>query len=389
MNPNYSYIWQLNAVRLRGLFPNEDNFRAVARSELYAVQSRQPQEQQRSADAWEQILDRRHPGWRSRIGKLSESKYVPDEVCFVREGRRVSLDFYKKLNLALEVMRAKPKKIVEVGGGYGQVGRILYALARVEYCVIDLPESLAWSRFFLAKEKVPARLVSAESYESETEQHFDALVNSSSFGEMELSVSRRYLEWFASRVDRSVLLNRLLNTYCPWREAARETEAGWYFYADPDAYVEQWELEPDFTRIDGPETYGHHRELFLVLNHRRSREPLRPLAEFEQANWWRHRSPSPSSRTTNILWPDRDTLRQLLEHVRQYPTAGGVNLLLHYLRAISLRRPFEELPWLWLRFRKLSGQRHCLEPCTRFGAVRKLISWLARRSFSWRYGSLG
>ena len=130
-----SSIWKLNQIRTQRLPESIEGLLSVQRTELFAVQTANVDEQRRSAIALESILDRRHPGWRKRIGDLSESSMTPREHCFIHNNRRVSLDFYNKLNLALEVLRSKPESVIEIGAGWGQVGRILWHLAKVKLCL--------------------------------------------------------------------------------------------------------------------------------------------------------------------------------------------------------------------------------------------------------------
>ena len=374
-----STIWELGAKRMSVLPRNLEGLKQVMGTELFAVQSERHDEQCRSAAAWEAVLDKRHPRWRARIGNLEESPLVPAKHCFRYGGRMVSLDFYKKLNLALEILRYPVNRIVEIGAGWGQVGRILWQLARCDYTIIDIPETLCWSRIFLGAHEVPATLVKAEHF-MQAAGVYDCLLNSSSFGEMDRAVAASYLRWFDSnRVKRCVLLNRLLNTYDPWREAQREQEAGWYFFADRTMGVEQWELEPDFTRIQGPEFSGHHRELFLVLG--QGSMPQHDLQDVEAEAWITHRSSAACSRTTHILWPDKATLRLLLEMVRCHLTTKAVSLLLLYLESISLRHPFEETRLLLDMYRTLAGARHRLDRTSR---LRLLTSYAARKWFARR-----
>lgn len=358
-----SPMWKFNGKRTSKLSDDLNGLQAVMRSELYSVQSDRPMEQEQSAKEWERILDERYHAWRPVVEGLGESVLVPKEFCFWFHGRYVSLDFYKKLLLALEVLQDNPQCVLEIGAGYGQVQRLLHHLKPdLKLIVIDLPETLRWAKLFL--EGMPCEFIPADQFGKPT-GHIDCLLNSSSFGEMPEAVCEQYLKMF-SYVPRMVLLNRLLNTYCPWREQNREREGHWYFYLPLNREVESWELEPDFTRIPGPEFTGHHRELFIVLN--KSGQIRMPSTdEVRQQSWFTRRTRSPSGRAANILGPDPHTLRTLLEAVRwHWPgcSPNGVvalDALLWYLQAISLRRPFEELPMLWKRYQDWTGARHATQ----------------------------
>lgn len=360
-------MWQFNAQRMRALPDDLSGLQAVMRSNLFAVQSTDPGVQQRSAGEWTRILDRRYPDWRNKIGELGESRLVPPEFCFLYDGRYVSLDFYKKLLLALEVVAAEHQSVLEIGPGYGQVQRILrYIAPAIRLIVIDIPESLRRSELFLAMEAIDCEFVSSESFGG-VGGTIDCLLNSSSFGEMTDDACAGYLEHFG-HITRMVLLNRMLNTYCPWRESNREREGHWYFNLPWQHGVERWELEPDFTRIPGPEFSGHHRELFLVLN--RTIPIAKPNVQaIQQQSWFTERSNCPSTRPNNILGPDHEVLRAMLEAIRvRQSTPPGVlalDMLLWYLHACQLRRPFEELPFLWGLFHKWSGTVHPTEPFSR------------------------
>jgi hypothetical protein len=346
---HYSTIWRHNSRRMAHW-----DLKAVMSSELYAVNSERESEQQASAEAWELILDQRHPTWRDRVKGLEESELLPVRFTSQFNGRVVSNDFYKKLNLALYVLESKPINVVEIGAGWGQVARIIHRLApEIQYAIIDIPETLRWSKEFLSMEQVPCRFISAldESWGGP----YDVMLNSSSFGEMPIAISKSYLNWSKIQCGRSVMLNRLLNTYDPWTERQRERECGWYFHADPKAKVERMELEPDFTRINGPETWGHHREVLLILRHNEADQdsPDCPIGA-----WLSSRQRRPSNRGSNILGPDMTVLESLLEKVRREPTKTSLDRLLSYLEAIRLKHPFEELPQLWRRYADLSGHCH-------------------------------
>ena len=341
----YSSIWSYNKKRFGSLEPTKDNLLKIQRSELYSVQTDDPNIQQRCAYEWERILDTRHPGWRSL--NVEESVHVPSEFTFFMHGRRVSCDFYKKLNIALEVLKTRPSSVIEIGPGYGQVVRLLHLISGVRCSLVDLPTSIIWCKKFLEMHNIPCEYILAG--EHKTGAQYDTLVNTSSLGEMPISVAKDYLRYFSyGIVKHSVYLNRLLNTYCPYREVARENEAGWYFFVDPNAYVEQWELEPDFTRINGPDWWGHHREVFMVVNHNRSAHLNEPMGQEVIIK-------TPASRTNNILWPDKKRLQILLENVRVCGFASDYKALLSYLHRCSLRYPFEETFLL----KKMLAQRLC------------------------------
>ena len=327
-----------------------------------------------------------------------ESTYVPTKYAFTWKGRRVSHDWFKKANLALLALMFEPRHVLELGAGYGQVGRLLMLIRDgIKYTVIDLPETLYFAEIYLRLNLPKKKIVFAKSVEdfkraydallvpaslaedyARTETKADVFLNSSSLGEMDNATSAFYLGIIQEMIKPkyAILLNRMLNTYGPIVDNFREREAGWYFLLDRRWEVLRWELEPDFTRIPYTELL-HHRELLWIAK-RTGRDQIRTIGESTRLQYWfSHFTRRPSVRCGNLLMIDAELVKELFEAVRTGPTPDNVGILLYYLHCIGKRQPFEEETILFDMYRRNSadstgkgkGPPHPLDP----GQINKFI----------------
>lgn len=369
-------------------WPDSQKLTWAQRTPMFAINDADPATRHDSIKRWDTYLTRRWGNWLKtlRDNRLEESKHYPEEFVSTFDGLRLSLDFCKKLNIALEAIGigklTGKSRVLELGAGFGQVGRILMALRPgLEYVICDLPESLYFAERFLRANGCNYRQVAARLFK-DISGRFDCFINTSSLGEMPSSVASAYLDHFQRNCDlRScVLLNRMLNTYSPWREANRERECGWYFALDNLWDVKTWDLEPEFTTFPGVEQI-HARELLFVAS--RASEPLIshgiiPLYAITRQLWCSTNRHAVNSRLHHIFAWDKALLRELFERVRTNPgDRKAFGILLDYLDRIAGPYPFEEMAML---FKMYGWSRH--GPTW----LRNLTSSLSRRWFQIRHG---
>ena len=99
-------------------------------------------------------LERIFPPWRLKESPFLESQYSIKESLVELEGRQVSSIFLSHVNYYLRATAAlkgaAPKRVLEIGGGYGALARVFkLAAPKCAYVIVDLPESLFYSQTFL------------------------------------------------------------------------------------------------------------------------------------------------------------------------------------------------------------------------------------------------
>jgi putative sugar O-methyltransferase len=155
--------------------------------------------------------------------QIAESPYVHPSLVFTAEGREVStmLLFHLCIAMRLAPHVGRSPRVLEIGGGYGGLARILKLLSpQAEYTIIDLPESLRFSRLFL-QENFPGahvasgdtaprsssrggfdfRFVPAEQIGTLRGESFDVVINTCSFGEMTQETVDAYLHFVQAEID--------------------------------------------------------------------------------------------------------------------------------------------------------------------------------------------
>ncbi len=352
-----------------------DKLLAVQRTELFAVNTADREEQKLSAAEWDKVMSVRH-GTAWPHGVPDESQVFPPEFLFRFGGKAVSVDWFKKVNLVLMCLAHQPNSILELGAGFGQVARLAAMIKPgLRYTIIDLPESLYFAEIFLLKSGIhverfadekslgtPYQVMLVPSTRAEDWARMappvDVFLNTSSLGEMDDSVSRFYLGLVQDKVGPkwAILLNRLLNTYSPIKDGFREHEAGWYWFLDNRWDVCEWDIEPDFTRIPYSEQF-HNRELLWIAK-RTSQPQWAGIESHEREYWLKHFSTRASDRAANQIWANKDLLRSLFESCRMGASEKSLDELIKYLHCIRKRHPFENVSFLFERYREVAGKPH-------------------------------
>ncbi len=385
-----SPIWKLATKNMRSIaqagLSTQSQLECIQRTIYISVGSEDRQEQKDAAECWCRIMEQRHgPGWSIALPDESEFYHKPLTFQYHIDGirRTVTQDWFKKSNLALECFKFKPEHVLELGAGFGQVGRLLLSMQpRMRYTIVDLPETLHFAEIFLRlnfpnlkivscqteaslTEPCAIRLVPADLAEAwaKTSPGVDLFLNSSSLGEMDEQVQAHYLRLLHEfiRPKHAILLNRLLNTYDPVIDKFREHEAAWYFNLNGSWRIAQWELEPDFTRIPYSEMF-HNREVFIVATSDMFSFVSAPeVSHYKQQYWFKKFSAKSYVRWSDQLLFDTRTLRDLFESVRIHPREDNLDMLIKYLWCIRKARPFEEMPLLFSKYRMLAGRPHPLD----------------------------
>lgn len=386
-----SPIWQSGIKRMRNIIDSTktdvEKLQEVQKTELFSVCTTDREEQLLSAAKWEEVILKRFGKSYETFKHLSESELHPASLSFQYNGRLVSQDFYKKLNIALEVGHNFPRLIMELGGGVGQQARILFNInPSCKYILIDLPETLHFAEIYL-KEHFPSKKIVKPTAGSDFGKEYDIMlvpstmfpayafwwsyepegsrpdmfINTSSLGEMDSETQGMYVNIIQTKIKpkRCVLLNRLLNTYSPITERFRENEAGWYWMLDRNWRVYRWELEPDFTLIPFTEMF-HNREVFIVADRMFSKESLLNIDNIKAQYWYKNFSLRATDRWANQLSIDHDVLKRLSESVRMLPSVENVDMLIKYLYTIKKQYPFEEEQYLFKLYQSLAMKPHPL-----------------------------
>jgi len=302
----------------------------------------------------------------------------------VRRGRRLTPDFLRTVSIAKRVQSRCPlppgHTIVELGAGCGHLARTL-ALLQPGGChvILDLPETLCFSRMFLKLNFPKARtcfITSAGQFsqldltqldfvfvptlfaEDLLGRPYDMFLNTASLGEMTNPVIRHWMTFVQERLQVTHLftLNRFLNTILgDGRQAWRQRENECSVHYDTSWQMLHWELEPSYTRCPYVDTLINR---YVEITARRQSRPdaatsaalvAANLAEVRDQDWCRLADSVPAVMTCrdNSLAPDlgqEGTLFKLWDAIRHAPTAEPVGLLLKYLETLlrGSDKEFEE-----------------------------------------------
>ena len=154
---------------------------------------------------------------------IAESPLVSDKTLFKRSGRLLSTMFLLHLCVALRIKThtVNLKTVVEIGGGYGNLARIMRLFYPAQtYYIVDLVDSLYCSYVFIAFHFPDARLlfvtdsrqlkstdkldfvfVPTEFVSGLRGKQIDLIINTCSLGEMTQSTVDHYMEFINDRLS--------------------------------------------------------------------------------------------------------------------------------------------------------------------------------------------
>jgi phospholipid N-methyltransferase len=95
-----------------------------------------------------------------------------------------------------------PKRVLEIGAGYGGLARIFKTLhPEIEYTIVDLPESIYFSGHFLELNDIKdIRYIESEDINHLTGMEFDLVINTFSFQEMPFNTILRYIDFIQTNL---------------------------------------------------------------------------------------------------------------------------------------------------------------------------------------------
>ena len=130
------------------------------------------------------------------LPKVYDSEYS----LFTKDG--YSNAFLWHLNFYLRITKAiTPKSILEIGGGYGGLARIFKVLhPEIDYTIIDLPESLYFSKNFLELNKIND-INYLNAGEVPVKKDFDLVINTGSFEEMPRDTVKNYIDMIQNNLN--------------------------------------------------------------------------------------------------------------------------------------------------------------------------------------------
>lgn len=113
---------------------------------------------------------------------------------------------------------SKPLRVLEIGAGYGGMANLLIKRGIVSsYTIIDLPDNLAQSAYFLTCENPGFQTHYCEASDQQTENHlnfftpneigklenssYDLIINCDSLGEMPAGVARNYVAFISNKLS--------------------------------------------------------------------------------------------------------------------------------------------------------------------------------------------
>jgi len=163
---------------------------------------------------------RKRGAWARFPQFVQESPFVDDSLKIARDGRLLSAGFMLHVCVATRILEAgmSPTSVVEIGGGYGALARIMkMAYPSSTYVIVDLPHSLVFSSTFLRVNFPNARtlyidephkladigqydfvFVPAQFIGTVQDLDVDLAINVNSMGEMTQAAVDRYMTFINS-----------------------------------------------------------------------------------------------------------------------------------------------------------------------------------------------
>lgn len=385
-------------VMLRDLIlsdkPDEEKIFALQETFLYSIDQDHDRTKQLTLECWLNHFKKKGSSLEQASKGLSESKFYDSRKIIHHQGKPYSLDFFSKLNLAQDMIQYAHQpgtsfNVLEVGGGYGQLARVLKELVpSMKYVCVDLPETLYFAYVFL-KLNFPSKKIAwpssaAEARKTLDEGDFDfclvpcffaealagtrftfsAAVNKSSFGEMTKKASAFYIDLIQNqlKVDTIFFQNRFMNSVDPYIQPYRLNENQWYNNVGPQWDVVTWELEPEFTRFAYNEIL-HQREVYLIAKKAKGPHQAEPVDDILNAVWYKNFTIMPFGRHCKLLADDFSkggTLERLVNSVRLKPTEKNLDALVKYIYLLEGKFPFEERFFYAAMYREITGRKHML-----------------------------
>lgn len=248
----------------------------------------------------------REYAWTWSTSVLEESSYSIGTVTI--EGKRCSSIFLSHVNALLRIQRfvAQPKRILEIGGGYGALARIVgTAHPGVKYTIIDFPESLFYAHIFLGVnfpsariDSTPAadfRLVPIQECLTLSGETFDVAVNTGSLQEMPARAVAFWMQFIQERIATKLFYS--FNYFLVNKGGFNETEGSNLICPVLDPYwaVRHFEINPPVTTVDA----DGRNWLEVMLERDPARDPTeKAQALFEEAQGY----PMASNYSFSALW---------------------------------------------------------------------------------------
>ncbi|GEM_PF-1683764 len=403
------FIWESNIKStLTRVIENtdsaEDKLFQIQDTVLYSIDANNEKDKELTFNCWNEYFKKDKNIVLSELAdNIQESEFYNKDKIFQCNNRRYSLDFFKKLNIAFNVREIAPNpslRVLEVGAGFGQVGRILKLIApSMQYVIIDIPETLYLAYLFLrlnfpakkilwvySREILKSNLQTIQcgeiefvlipccfaDYLVELGLEYDVAVNTSSFGEMKNESSGYYIDLIQKRLNikNIVFLNRFLNPFDPDIEMYRLDENGWYMNLDEGWSLIKWEIEPEFTRFPYNEVL-HNRELFVVAKRDIPKANYQDnLDDIYQQKWYKNFILYPHERYADFLRVDLDmgsVIQRLIHAVKKKITEKNCDALIKYIYLLEGKYAYEERFYFTKKYRELTGRKHFIDGNPRGG----------------------
>lgn len=212
-----------------------------------------------------QWLDERG-AWKRFPEYVQESPFANQGVKVEFDGRVVSAGFLLHLCVMTRLLEnaVAPASVVEIGGGYGALARLMkLVLPEVSYVIVDLPHSLFFSSVFLRTNFPQARTLYVDTPESLPDCRsydfvfvpaqflsaldkacFDLAVNVNSLGEMTQDAVDRYMDLINSdRVAALYSINRF-GTFAKAGSPRKESAdiCNMSVWLDPHWAIPNWDM---------------------------------------------------------------------------------------------------------------------------------------------------
>lgn len=405
------FFWGSNAETLLNRVINDEcsakeKLFKIQNTFLYSVDTNDNVTKELTLGCWRSYFERQGIFLEKLSDAMQESEFYDINKLIFYKGKKYSLDFFRKLNTARYVKSIVDKsslKVLEIGAGFGQVGRILKNMVTdLQYVIVDIPETLYFAYLFLRLNFPGSKIVWIKSkkdminlkgkevdfilvpcYFSEylkvLDLEYDVAINTSSFGEMHNKTSKFYIDLIQKElnVEYIIFLNRFLNPFDPDIQKYRLNENAWYMNLDNKWQFLKWEIEPEFNRFPYHEVFNN-RELFIVAQRSEQEYLVRDLETIYLNKWYRNFTLRASNRYSDFLYVDLglgSTIEKLVNAVKCRPEEKSLDALIKYIYFLEGKNPYEERYYFTNLYKKITGKSHYLEgnPLFKFNLVKYFL----------------
>jgi putative sugar O-methyltransferase len=137
-------------------------------------------------------LKQNYPELLKHINKFKTSDTIGNPNIFNIEGIDISPGTLRFMKVLGDILPLQPKKIIEIGSGYGGQCKIIKDYIDSDYTLVDIPESLNLAKAVLKHFNVQATFVSTDNFE--VEGSYDLVISDYCLSELDFTGIKFYID---------------------------------------------------------------------------------------------------------------------------------------------------------------------------------------------------